>query len=977
MARNLTNHPNTTRRRAKAKQPLIAATKIVAIGASAGGLEALEKFFDNLSMDLGVAFVIIQHLSPDHKSMMDDLLSKHTLMPVKIAENDMEVAPNHVYLIPPAKLMTLTGNKLQLAPKVPHELNLPIDIFFHSMAETHQGDSIAVVLSGTGTDGSKGIKRVKELDGQVLVQDPDTAKFDGMPRSAISSVDVDLIASPERLADIVNQVISGNIEINQIQNTEITSPYIAILDKLYELSAIDFRDYKPATVERRIQRRIQLNRLRNINDYLNFLSFDTHELNKLKQDILIPVSSFFRDTHVFQYLKTTVIPSIIRESKDHSIRIWIAGCATGQEAYSYSILFYEAFQELNVWPQLKIFATDIEQENIDFASNGVYPESATIELGEERTKRFFIQKGKTLTVRPEIRQNIIFAKHNLLVDPPFTKTNLVSCRNTLIYFEQGAQQKAISRFKYSLNKLGFLVLGSSESLGNSAKEFTKVNAKLKVFRFNADKESAMHLGNVFVRANIPPSIQNPMTKLNLSNPIISGQNILISSYAPPSFLVDSNRKLIHLYGSSQKYLQFSDGAATLDISKLLLGRLAPVCLALLHKSIKENITYSTQFELKNQDNQVETLLITVRPISIESNADVYYLLTIEPVDVKSDEDAKSLTIDITLATHERIQSLEADLAATRDSLQATIEELETSNEELQATNEELMASNEELQSTNEELQSVNEELYTVNSENQERIEILNRLNSDLENITKASHIPTIFLDNNLHITRFTNEISSIFRIRPSDIGRPIGDFSHELDYQELITDVNKVIFTDIATQREIRTWNNRWYLVRILPYKESKESISNGVVITFVEITYLKDYQRLQAIIDSLPEHIAVLDNKGIILLVNKSWRKFAEENGDRGLVHTGPGVNYLDVCKTQPSPINSNIEQVAQGIREVMTGVSSRFSITYPCHSPMEQRWFLMHCSPVEHIHGGLVISHINITDWVKGGFNHELIGR
>lgn len=944
---------------------------LVAVGASAGGLEALEQFFQKLRCDLGVAIVVIQHLSPDHKSMMDDLLSKHTLMPVTLAEEGMAIVANQVFLIPPAKTITFEDGRLHLLPKVPHELTLPVDIFFSSMAQSLGDKCVGVILSGTGSDGAKGCVNIKERGGKVLIQDPLTAKFDGMPRSAMNVITPDLIHEPEYLAAAINQFISMPTvaHFSTISVDENTNPVEKILSKLYEAFGIDFSEYKYGTVERRILRRVKVCNLRNYNDYLNYLSVNNGELLTLKKEILIPVTRFFRDAKVFAYLKEKVIPDLISRHLGHPIRVWVVGCATGEEAYSYAILFHEVFQAMNQWPQLKIFATDLEQENITFAGAGIYPSTIIDEVGVERVQKFFIKKDNGYIVRNEIRQNIIFARHNVLTDPPFTKTHLVSCRNTLIYFQPIAQQKSFQRFHYSLQKGGYLILGSSETLSAHHNDYIHTNARLKIFQQNKSAEEAVAFNHLAIRNTVrTPLKTHPASSGLASNPILIGQSALIQSYAPPSILIDQSRKILHVYGNAHRYLQFSDGTATLEISRLLIGKLAPSGMAILHKVMKESAEFSTVIEIKKRQ-QKETIRLVVRPVSLESQAENHYLMSFEAVAAASSPAANTLTLDLETATHERIQALEADLAATRDSLHATIEELETSNEELQSTNEELMSSNEELQSTNEELQSVNEELYTVNSENQEKIEILNRLNNDLENIARASHIPTIFLDETLQITRFTTEITSLFRLRLSDVGRPVSDFSHEMDYPDLITDLQRVLKTEIPTHREVKTWSNKWYLVRMLPFKEFKKPDSNGVVMTCVEITSLKDSQRLQAIIDSLPEHITVLDKHGVIQKVNKSWKKFAEENGDRGLVHTGPGVNYLDVCQAGNAGQNDeSCNMAAKGIMDVLSGVTDSFSMTYPCHSPHEQRWFVMHCRPIEHINWGVVVSHVNISAWVEG---------
>ncbi len=948
---------------------------VVAIGASAGGLDALERFFDELPADSGAAIVVIQHLSPDHKSMMDNLLSRHTPMPVLMAENGLEIQANHVYLIPPGKSMTMAGSQLRLIPKNPHGLSLPIDLFFNSMSKEFGNRSIGVILSGTGSDGTRGAVTINEVGGFLLAQDPESAKFDGMPRSVISTGLVDEVMPPEMLAKRIIGHVSNSIEpsskITEGSHKNVANPMEGIFHLLYQIGGINFKEYKPATVMRRIERRMQVRHVRDLANYLYLLESERGEVVTLKRDTLIPVTSFFRDAETFQQLEQSVITNIVADHKESQpIRVWVAGCSTGEEAYTLAMLFAEAFDRLKRWPQLKIFATDVEQQHIDVASAGIYSEGIVNELSPERLERFFNRNGTQFVVKNDIRQHIVFAKHNILEDPPFTRMNLVSCRNTLIYFENYAQEKALLRFQYSLIQNGFLLLGSSESLGSLHKDFTVINSKHKIYRVLRSVKLPLDLKHTSNRVDSRPragQIRRERAWTLETNIIDSGLSHLIKRYAPPALLVNEERELVHIYGDAQRYMQLSEGSPSLEISKLLIGKLAPVGVALLHKVSKENVPLHSEIHLIEPSKGLnEYVRVEARPVVIESSPEKYYLMAFE-IRLPNETLLKtSDLIDIGVVSNEQIQNLERDLATTRDSLQATIEELETSNEELQATNEELMASNEELQSTNEELQSVNEELYTVNSENQEKIEILNRLNADLDNMTRAALIPTIFVDHTLKLTRFTPEVSSIFRIREGDIGRPIDDFSHDMDYPEFMSDLKRVIETAQVKEREVRTWSERWYFVRILPYIDHPRSIS-GVVVTFFEITNLKDAQRMQGIIDSLPEHIAVLDANGFITSVNYAWRWFAESNGERGMLRTGPGVNYFDVCQVKDGQHGEIAEAVSDGLRKVLTGELSNFSIKYPCHSPHEQRWFLMYAAPIKHAQGGVVVSHVNITEWEK----------
>jgi two-component system CheB/CheR fusion protein len=949
---------------------------VVAIGASAGGLDALERFFDELRADSGAAFVVIQHLSPDHKSMMDNLLARHTAMPVVMAENGMRLEADHVYLIPPGKTMTVDGTELRLVPKNPHGLSLPIDQFFTSLAAQFGKRSIGAVLSGTGSDGTRGAVAINDAGGFLLAQDPDTAKFDGMPRSVIATGLVDEIMSPEMLAGrIVRHVLNlADPEVRAPKDKKSSggNPMERILHLLYEADGLNFAEYKPATVHRRIERRMQVRNARDLESYLELLENDRGEIHTLKRDILIPVTSFFRDPETFQTLEREAIVPIIEEERfPNPIRVWVAGCSTGEEAYTIAILFAEAFERLKRWPQIKIFATDVEQQYVDIAGAGTYSEAIANEISPERLERYFTSKGTQYVVRNEIRQNIVFARHNLLTDPPFTRMDLVSCRNTLIYFDAHAQEKALLRFQYALRPGGYLLLGSSESLGVRQRDFNATNGKHKLYCILRPVSLPLDLKSSPVatesRRGAGQSRREKVGRIR-GEAIEAAQLQLLRQYTPPALLVNEDRELVHVYGDVQRYLRIPEGQASLDISKLLLGKLAPVSVALIHKAGKENARLQSEVLLVRPDTGLsEHVRLVATPVAGEVDFDRHFLLAFETAasldGVGSDSDA----VDVAAISNERIQSLERDLSATRDSLQATIEELETSNEELQATNEELMAANEELQSTNEELQSVNEELYTVNSENQERIDILNRLNADLDNMMRAALIPTVFVDDMLRLTRFTPEAGSIFRIRDSDVGRPIDDFAHNMDYPEFLADLKRTLETAQLIEREVKVADGRWFLVRLLPYIDRPRNIG-GAVVTLFEVTTLKDAQRLQAILDSLPEHIAVLDGQGRITRVNKAWRQFAEANGDRGLARTGPGANYLDACRTESGPDFEAAEAVRHGIGRVLSGEEETFSMTYPCHSLNERRWFLMHAAPIRHPPGGAVVSHVNVTAWIEG---------
>jgi two-component system CheB/CheR fusion protein len=954
---------------------------VVGIGASAGGLDALEKFFDFCPVDSGATFVVIQHLSPDHKSMMSNLLARHTTMPVSMVEQNTTIEPNNVYLIPPGSIMHMGKGFLHLTPKNPRGLTLPIDIFFTSLAESYGNHAIGIVLSGTGSDGTRGASAINSMGGFLLAQEPSTAGFDGMPKSFINTGLIDAILPPEELANRVVAHISHLATTEPEIYTEENDSFIprlalsheeafnAIMVLLLQISGIDFKDYKPSTIMRRLERRMQVRRVSTLENYLKLLETESGEAITLRQEFLISVTSFFRDTEPFKSLQESAISEIVASKNNGDIvRVWTAGCSTGEEPYTLGMLFIEEFERQKRWLTLKIFATDVNQQNIEFSAIGSYSESIAAELSQARLERFFDVKGANFVVKNDLRQCIIFARHNLLSDPPFTKMDLVVCRNTLIYFKNPAQERALRRLQYAVNPHGFLFLGSSESLSAANEGFKTVNAKHKLFRRVNSSPSIPYdmLQNVstsYQTMRRSPTILAQKTKIVDSGAIDSATSLLLSAFTPPALLVNGNHEILHFFGNVQQYLSFKEGSASLQIGRVLPARLIPIASALLYKAAKGSATLvSDLIQFKQTDESpIQLIRLSARPVPLQTH-EPFLLLCFEAViDNAVVTEQKSFNVDA--ETIERIEILENELAATRESLQATIEELETSNEELQATNEELMASNEELQSSNEELQSVNEELNTVNAEYQEKAGILSQLNADLDSMAKASGVATVFVDENLKLTRFSQDAIQVFKLRNSDIGRRLDDFAHILKYTDLIDDIEKTLELQRMSEREILSNDGRTFLVRILPYFVPS-TMAKGAVASFVDITAYHDVQRLQVILDALPEHIAVLEHDGTIALVNQAWRRFAKANGDPDLTHTGIGTNYFDACKVNNDK-NEMGQRAIQGIKAVLEGSSQFFSIEYPCHSPTEKRWFAMKVAPIKGYEYAAVVSHINISSW------------
>ncbi len=861
---------------------------IVGIGASAGGLEALETFFSKMPADSDMAFVVVQHLSSDYKSLMVEILSKHTLMDIYQVEDGMEVHPNSIYVITPGKNMTIFHNKLYLTDKEPYGINLPIDIFFKSLADERGERAIGIILSGTGSDGTRGIKAIKEADGTVVVQDEISAKFDGMPRSAIATGFADYILAPDKMpAELMRFIkhpsaLLGNRLSNELIISD-TDSYNKILVAIRNYIGVDFTFYKRNTIIRRIERRMNINQIEKLRDYAEYVNQSSSEANKLYKEILIGVTKFFRDAESFEVLKKEVLPKIF-ESKNpgEPVRVWIAGCSTGEEAYSIAIIFNEYMLENKLNNEVKIFATDIDQSSIEFASIGNYSESIVADIMPERLNKFFIRKGDTYYVHRSIREMIVFACHNLLKDPPFTRIDLISCRNVLIYFQSVLQKKVLSLFHFSLNTNGYLLLGSSESIGDLQNMFAVHDSKHKIFQyFGAPKQSLndnLSLPNYKGPAQSQKTIDYRGYKSVTNQRVFENINReLMQEFVPPCVVIDDEREVVSVMGDVNRFLKLPTNELSLNIMKMTnkdlsvilhtgLIKVAKDKKEILYKDVvineggqqlKFNLLLRSYFDLQRQKTFIIILFMDV-----EQGKTVY-----EQVEKYGLEDYAS----------QRLRDMEQELKYTKENLQATIEELETSNEELQATNEELLSSNEELQSTNEELQSVNEELYTVNSEYQKKISELTSLNNDINNLLRCTNIGTIFLDSNLRIRKFTPAVKGEMNLIETDIGRPIHHMAHNLKYSSMLEDVVSVLNSLSSLEREVESLSGKWFLVRILPYR-TMEGAAEGIVITLVDISELKKanekIRQIYYAVDKSPSCFLITDKKGNIEYVNGKFEQ-------------------------------------------------------------------------------------------------------
>ena len=822
---------------------------VVGIGASAGGLEALEQFFDNMPSDSGMAFIVVQHLSPDFKSLMDELLARHTEMAIHRVENGMPITPNGIYLIPPKKNMVLSDGKLLLTEQDPSGgLNLPIDIFFRSLAQDVGKRSIAIVLSGTGSDGSRGLQDVHEGGGLIVVQTAESAGFDGMPRNAIGTGLADVITSAQSMPESILQYVESP-EAFRSRREEPQEPVLpggelaAIFALFRKRYGIDFTLYREATIQRRIERRMQLIRVRRLLDYVEILRGDTAELEHLYRDLLVEVTQFFRDPQAFTRLREDVIPQLLDRVEDprREIRVWVAGCATGEEAYSLAMLFDDCAAERGLSPIIKVFATDVHRASLEIASTGVYSGDAIANLPEHLQAKYFTPANGLFHVNQELRQMVIFAPHNVASDPPFTRIDLISCRNVLIYIRPEVQERILSLFHFGLNVGGCLMLGSSETVGDLAREFETVDQHWRIFTKLRDVR--LHKVGSLPLAPAISGVVRPKPPLNLG--IIGGEQSVdtaafenvIERYVPPSFVVNRHYELVHTFGDANKILVQPKGRPTLDVLRMVDGDLRMALSASLHRAARENervILQGIKVQVEGRDTVMQ---VSVEPCS-KKTLDLFLVCLEELKDRSSaieEPDAEQFSVN-DHAT-QRIVDLERELEFKKETLQTTVEELESSNEELQSTNEELVASNEELQSTNEELHSVNEELYTVNAEHQRKIEELTTLTADMDNLIRATDIGTLFLDRELRIRRFTPSISSAFNVMEQDIGRPIEQFAYRFESPGWIDRAKEVLATGEPVEMQLRLPGaSDTFLKRIRPYRGLDGQIS-GIVITFTEIT--------------------------------------------------------------------------------------------------------------------------------------------
>lgn len=859
---------------------------IVGVGASAGGLEALERMFQAMPEDSGMAFVIVQHLSPDFKSVMDELLARHTKMAIHRVEDGMQVEPNSLYLIPAKQEMIITGGKLLLTEKDPNSsLSLPIDHFLRSLAQDAGSQGIAVVLSGTGSDGSRGIRDVHEAGGLVIAQSPESAKFDGMPKSAIDTGLVDIVSDPGKIPDILDRYAKhpfrSQFEQRDAPVDETSLQHVFRL--LQQRHKIDFAYYKPSTIGRRIERRIQLNHHGDLDEYVARLEEDPSEVDLLYKDLLIGVTRFFRDGEAFEILRNDVLPQLLMaHNTNEEFRVWVAACGTGEEAYSIAILIDECMRAMNRRLPVKIFATDVHQTSLDIAHPGIYPETALEEMTAARRTNYFNKVESGYQVLPEVRKMIVFAPHNLVKDAPFTHLHLITCRNLLIYLRTMAQKKVISLFHFGLKAGGVLFMGASESPGELSDEFDTLHERWKIYRKSRD----VRLPTDFRSFGYPAPItrearsQGRSAAVSADGDLIATYDELLDQFMPPAFLIDEKGGVLQMFGGAGKFLKIRDGRMSTSVLDLVDGDLRLALTGALQRVSKSAKPVTCERVRIDTSAGQQFLRIDVQPVSKYAH-ETKFLVALHELDQPQTPEEPSEEIDLGEVSRNQNWELEQELRYTKESLQAAIEELETSNEELQATNEELVASNEELQSTNEELHSINEELYTVNAEYQRKIAELTELTNDMDNLLLSTKIHTLFLDEQLCIRKFTPDIAEVFNLINSDIGRKIDGFTHRLDCDDLVERLSAALEGE-EHEEEVSHSDGRIYLLRILPYLSNGKPA--GAVLTLIDITAQKAVeleldQREQSLGQERARLKAVMDQSLCIIFLKDRSGRYVELN--------------------------------------------------------------------------------------------------
>ncbi len=879
------------------------------MGASAGGLEAFTTFFQACPSDMRVAFILVSHLAPDHVSMLTEILQRHTSMPVHEAVDQLRVSANNVYVIPPDREMEILNGVLQLCiPNQARGHRMLIDTFLRSLADDQQENAIGIIFSGTGSDGVLGLRAIHSMGGLTLVQEPESAKYTGMPVSAIKSGYVSQVLVPEKMpAALLSCKYKKPSGLAKNQSKQGESGYNHIILQLRKTTGHDFSLYKKSTIGRRIERRMLQHEIADADIYAQFLKKNPDEIDVLFKELLINVTSFFRDNQAFDVLQKEILPPMLKaKSNDDVFRIWVAGCSTGEEAYSIAIVLFELLESSGQDIGVKIFATDLDPDAITIARAGIYSKNIIKNITNERLLRFFTKVEEGYKVNKVIREMVMFAVQSVIKDPPFTKLDLLACRNLMIYLEPDLQSRLMSTFHYALKSSGVLFLSPSESIGNHSNLFKSIDRKWK---FYAAKHSAKFpdqftMSNVInvspkgLHKSLPPSgeIMKQPSQLDLTE---LSQNVLVRFFAPASVIVDSLGNILYVHGETGKYLRPAPGKASLNVIEMAREGLEVELRAAIYGVVKEakKIHKRKKVQFKN-NNEINTVQLSVHPINGE-HEDTKELLLVSFLDVPNEEvkpkrkaSTKSLEAGI-------ITGLEQDLLDLKDShriiaeeQQASGEELKSTNEELQSTNEEMQSTNEELETSKEELQSVNEELITVNAELQSKVGFLDDIKNDLKNLLDSINVGIIYLDKHLNIRSFTQDACQIYRLNTNDVGRPLSDIkcADDVVCDDIGDIVDKVLASLIPHEMEIQIGSKSWFMARIQPYRTLDDFI-DGVILTFTDITLRIQSAKAalnfaRCMVNTVREPLIVLDASLDVVAVSKSFYQQFEVTQDDTVGH-------------------------------------------------------------------------------------------
>jgi two-component system, chemotaxis family, CheB/CheR fusion protein len=821
--------------------------RIVGIGASAGGLEAIEQFFSKMPSDSGTAFVIVQHLDPTAHSSMPEILSRFTKMPVQVASDGLKVQPDSIYLIPPSKSLEVRDGILYLRePAHPPGLRLPIDFFFRSLAQEKGPDAIGIILSGTGTDGTLGLKAIKEEQGTVFVQQPDSAKYDGMPRSAINAGLADFVLKPDQMPGKLIQFLNYsaiNGDKFGAEAKDAAKPLQQIFAILRTSTGHDFSRYKVQTVRRRLERRMSVNQIKDISSYEQFLRGNEAETKALLKDLLISVTSFFRDPEAFEALKVHLKELLKQKAQESDLRVWVAGCATGEEAYSISIVVSECMWEVDKSLKVQIYATDIDVDALRIARAGNYPGSIVADVAPNRLKNFFTKQDNTYSINKEIREKVVFAPQDFIKDPPFSKMDLICSRNLLIYLESDIQKRLLPLLHYALKPGGVLFLGASETIGESRDLFTVLDKKWRIYQrrevvLAADR---LRFPSSFAPSRAPSDGHVPIPAETRIPEL--AEKIFLDDYASTFAVIDDKYRLVYVRGRTGKYLEIASGQPSLSILEMAREGLRTELASAVYRATSEKKKVVKEGIHIRHNGSFQIVNLTVAPLTGPGVPPGFVMIVFQELEPPPGEaNARPNT-----KNRKRDTELEEELKQTKENLQATIEELEATNEEMKSANEELQSNNEELQSTNEELdtsreelQSVNEELNTVNSELEDKNQLLSKVNDDLNNFVNRTDIAIILLDDDLKIRSYTPATSDVFNIRKIDIGRPLGEITSLLAYDKMVDDAQEVLRTIQPKVIEIQRKDGHWYNVRISPFRTAQNVIS-GLVMSLLDINEQKE----------------------------------------------------------------------------------------------------------------------------------------